>query len=162
VSSSFEWAVTAAASVAVHLCESGYAVHLVCAETIDSSRVADTMTVDEILDVLAVTEMREDTGQDEILRAAQSLASAGGFVLAIVGPYDRDVTSRVASLRQPGTTGLAFVLDSRSFGSSEADEVLPHVDALRLAGWRAVSVERDEDISHAWAVLTAATVGGSR
>ncbi|MGW5238994.1 DUF58 domain-containing protein [Monashia sp. NPDC004114] len=162
VSSSFEWSVTAAASVAVHLCESGYAVHLVCAETVDSSRVSDTMTVDEILDVLAVTEMREDTGQDEILRAAQSLASTGGFVLAIVGPYDRDVTSRVASLRQPGTTGLAFVVDSRSFGTTHAEDALAHVDALRLAGWRAVAVERDEDISHAWAVLTAATVGGSR
>ena len=162
VSSSFEWAVTAAASVAVHLCESGYAVHLVCAETVESARTADTMTVDEILDVLAVTTMREDTGEDEILRAAQALASAGGFVLAIVGPRDRDVTSRLASLRQPGTTGLAFVLDSRSFGTSDADEVEPHVDALRLAGWRAVSVLRDEDVGHAWAVLTAATVGGSR
>jgi hypothetical protein len=68
----------------------------------------------------------------------------------------------VASLRQPGTTGLAFVLDSQSFGSTTADEVEPHVDALRLAGWRAVSVTRGQDVSHAWAVLTAATVGGSR
>jgi uncharacterized protein (DUF58 family) len=162
ITSSFEWAVTAAASVAVHLCESGYAVHLVCAETVESSRAADTMTVDEILDVLAVTTMREDTGQDEILRGAQALASAGGFVLAIVGPFDRDVTSRVASLRQPGTTGLAFVVDSQSFGPTEADPVEAHVDALRLAGWRAVPVVRDEDVGHAWAVLTAATVGGSR
>ena len=162
VTSSFEWAVAAAASVAVHLCESGYAVHLVCAETVESTRATDTMTVDEILDVLAVTTMRDDTGEDEILRAAQALASTGGFVLAIVGPHDRDVTSRVASLRRPGTTGLAFVLDSRSFGPSEADEAEPHVDALRLAGWRAVSVVRDADIGHAWAVLTAATVGGGR
>jgi len=162
ISSSFEWAVTAAASVAVHLCESGYAVHLVCAETVEGARAADTMTIDEILDVLAVTTMRDDTGEDEILRAAQALASSGGFVLAIVGPHDRDVTSRLASLRQSGTTGLAFVLDARSFGSTVADDVEPHVDALRLAGWRAVPVERDEEIGHAWAVLTAATVGGSR
>jgi uncharacterized protein (DUF58 family) len=160
--SSFEWAVTAAASVAVHLCESGYAVHLVCAETVETSRAADTMTVDEILDVLAVTTMRDDTGEDEILRAAQALAAAGGFLVAIVGPSGRDVTSRVASLRQPGTTGLALVLDARGFGSTDAEEAEPHVDALRLAGWRAVVVRRDEDVAHAWAVLTAATVGGSR
>ena len=120
------------------------------------------MTPDEILDVLAVATLREDTGEDEILRAAQALAAAGGFLVAIVGPSGRDVTSRVASLRQPGTTGLALVLDARSFGTSDAEEAEPHVDALRLAGWRAVAVQRDEDIAHVWALLTAATVGGSR
>ena len=161
-SSSFEWAVTAAASVAVHLCDSGYAVHLVCAETVETTRAAETMTPDEILDVLAVATLREDTGEDEILRAAQALAAAGGFLVAIVGPSGRDVTSRVASLRQPGTTGLALVLDARSFGTSDAEAAEPHVDALRLAGWRAVAVQRDEDIAHVWALLTAATVGGSR
>jgi hypothetical protein len=120
------------------------------------------MTPDEILDVLAVATTRDDTGEDEILRAGQALASAGGFLVAIVGPSGRDVTSRVASLRQPGTTGLALVLDARSFGTTDAEEAEPHVDALRLAGWRAVAVQRDEDVAHAWAVLTAATVGGSR
>jgi hypothetical protein len=80
------------------------------------------------------------------------------------------VTGRIASLRQPGTTGLALVLDSRAFGQSPVtadgggtlgpDEVEPHVDALRLAGWRAIAVGRDEDVPRAWAVLTAATVGG--
>ncbi|WP_404393084.1 DUF58 domain-containing protein [Humibacillus xanthopallidus] len=161
-SSSFEWAVTAAASVAVHLVDSGYAVHVVCAETVRSARAADTMTVDEILDVLAVTAPSDDTGEDEILRAAQSLASAGGLVVALVGPHDQDVTLRLASLRQPGTTGIAFVVDARSFGDSVADAVDPHVDALRLAGWRAVAVQGDDDVAHSWAVLTAATVGGSR
>ncbi|MER7074095.1 DUF58 domain-containing protein [Terrabacter sp. NPDC000476] len=160
--SSFEWAVTAAASIAVHLSSSGYAVHLVCAETVETSRAAETMTPDEILDVLAVAGTRDDTGEDEILRAGQTLAAAGGFLVTIVGPHDRDVTSRVASLRQPGTTGLALVLDARSFGTSDAEEVEPHVDALRLSGWRAVAVHRDDEVARAWAVLTAATVGGSR
>jgi uncharacterized protein (DUF58 family) len=159
---SFEWAVAAAASVAVHLCESGYAVHLVCAETVESSRAADTMTVDEILDVLAVTQLRDDSGEDEILRAAQALAAAGGLVVAIIGPHDPVVTSRVASLRQPGTTGLALVVDARSFGPSDAEDAGGHVDALRLAGWRAAGAGRADDIAHAWAVLTAATVAGSR
>ncbi len=160
--SSFEWAVTAAASVAVHLLESGYAVHLVCAETVESARAADSMTADEILDVLAVTRLRDDTGEDEILRAAQSLASAGGLVVGIVGARDRDVTLRLASLRQPGTTGIALVMDSRTFGQSDAEPAADHVEALRLAGWRAVAVRPDADVAHAWAAITAATVGGSR
>jgi len=161
-SSSFEWAVTAASSIGAHLCESGYAVHLVCAETVQSSRAAETITTDEMLDVLAVTTMRDDSGEDEILRAGQALAAAGGFIVAIVGPSGRDVTSRVASVRQPGTTGLALVLDARSFGASHAEAAEPHAEALRLAGWRAVTVSRDADVAETWAVLNAATVGSGR
>ncbi|WP_374968782.1 DUF58 domain-containing protein [Terrabacter sp. BE26] len=161
-SSSFEWAVTAAASIGAHLCESGYAVHLVCAETVQNARAVETITTEEMLDVLAVTTMRDDSGEDEILRAGQALAGAGGFIVAIIGPSGRDVTSRVASVRQPGTTGLALVLDARSFGASHADEAEPHAEALRLAGWRAVSVSRDADVAETWAVLNAATVGSGR
>ena len=62
--SSFEWAVTAAASVAVHLSDSGYAVHLVCAETVETSRAAETMTADEILDVLAVADDARRHGRE--------------------------------------------------------------------------------------------------
>lgn len=163
LTSSFEWAVTAAASVAAHLCESGYAVHLVCFETVASSRAAETMPIDDILDVLAVTTLHDDAGGDDILRAGQALAANGGFVVAIIGPADREVTGRVASLRQPGTTGLAFVVDARSFGDApQADAADEHVDALRLAGWRAIGVARDDPVSESWARLTAATVGGSR
>lgn len=159
---SFEWAVTAAASVAAHLNLIGFAVHLVCAETASQSTSSATMTTDDILDVLAVTEQRPRASKDEILTAAQALAAAGGFVVAIIGPYDTEVTSRIASLRQPGTSGLAFVLDARAFGSPTADDVDTHLDVLGLAGWRAVPIAPDETVAHAWAVLNAASVGGGR
>lgn len=160
---SFEWAVAAAASVAVHLIESGYAIHLVCAETVADGRAVDTMGADEVLDALAVTQLQSDTGGDPILRAAQSLCEAGGFVVAIIGAHDAEVTARIASLRQPGVTGLALVLDAPTFGSApDADAADLHADALRLAGWRAVAVSREDSIQRIWAILTAATVGGSR
>jgi uncharacterized protein (DUF58 family) len=159
---SFEWSVTAAASVSAHLNLFGYAVHLVCAETVSDGRAGDTMTTDQILDTLAVTEQRPRAANDEILTAAQALAAAGGFVVAFIGPHGVEVTSRIASLRQPGTTGLAFIVDARDFGSSSADTVDSHVDVLRLAGWRAVTISHDETVGHAWAVLNAASVGGGR
>ncbi|EWT03206.1 membrane protein [Intrasporangium oryzae NRRL B-24470] len=160
---SFEWCVSAVASIAVHLCEGGYAVHLVCADTVESSRAAETMSAGEILDVLAVTGQDSSIGIDEILRASQAIASSGGFVVALLGPSDRKVTDRVASLRQPGTTGLALVVDALAFGDApHADEVEPHVEALRYAGWRALAVGRETAIPQAWGALTAATVGGSR
>lgn len=168
---SYEWAVSACASIAAHLCETGYAVHLVCPETVESGRVTASLQIDEILDVLAMTQLRSQATDDLMLREAQALAAAGGFVVAVVGPRGHEVTGRLASLRQPGTTGLALVLDALAFGQPPGrpggsgprpDPVAAHVDALRLAGWRAIPVGRDEDVPHAWAVLTAATVGGAR
>ena len=60
-SGSFEWAVTACASVAAHLIEQGYAVHLVCDETAEDSQAAMALDVDPLLDVLAMAE----TGSDD-------------------------------------------------------------------------------------------------
>lgn len=134
VTSSFEWSVSAAASVAVHLHQSGYAVHLVCAETVESARAAEVMPADEILDVLAVTTPRDDAGGDEILRAAQALAAAGGFVVAFVGAHDPEVTARVASLRQPGTTGIAFVVDAAAFAHRTRRFAAEGPDALADRG----------------------------
>ena len=160
---SFEWAVTAVASVAAHLFEAGFSVHLVCAETVASSRAAETLSVTEILDVLAVAAPLADSGSDDILRAAQTLAGGGGLVVAVVGPTDPQATGRVASLRQPGTSALAFVLDAASFGDAPgADDVSGHLDTLRASGWRTVAVRRDDSVSQAWSVLTASTVGASR
>lgn len=162
-SGSFEWAVTAVASVAAHLYESGYAVHLVCVETVADHRAAETLPIDEILDVLAVTTQRDDTGNDEILRTTQTLASGGGLVVAVVGPTDREVTGRVASLRQPGTSALALVLEAASFGEAPGAEPSEgHVDLLRLAGWRAIGVSRGGSVAESWAMLTASSVGAGR
>ncbi|WP_347350435.1 DUF58 domain-containing protein [Intrasporangium sp.] len=163
VTGSFEWAVTALASVAVHLVDNGYAVHLVCSETVDAARAGDPMGRGEILDVLAVTQPRAETGADDVLRAAQSLTDSGGFVVAVLGPCDPEVTARVASLRQVGTTGLAMVLDSAGFGPApDVDDVTSHVDVLRLAGWRAVPVARGEDIGRTWDRLTTVAAGAGR
>ena len=105
--------------------------------------------------------------------AAQGLAATGGFVVAIVGPRGHEVEPA----RQPAPAGhdrSGPGPELPAFGQTPAtsdgggtrrggpDEVEPHVDALRLAGWRAIAVGRDEDVPHAWAVLTAATVGGMR
>lgn len=161
--SSFEWAVRATASVAVHLHHFGYAVHLVCVETVADGRASAAMAAEEILDVLSVTATRPDNGDDDLLHAAQSLSAAGGLVVVVLGASDPRVTGRVATLRQPGITGLAFVLDTGAFGAAPAaDPVTAHVDVLRLAGWRVVPVDSDEDVSRAWAALTAAAVGGNR
>lgn len=160
--SSFEWAVAAAASIAAHLTGSGYAVHLVCAETVVDGRAADPMGTHEILDVLAVTTLQTHAG-DEVLRVTQSLCDAGGFVVAVIGPHDAEATARIASVCQPGITGLAMVVDASDFGPApDADDAGVHVDTLRRSGWRAVPVRHGDGIERVWSLLTATAVGGRR
>ena len=58
--SSLEWAVTAAASITAHLCEEGYAVHLITDET-DDGRAGSAIEIDQALDVLAVAHGRSSS-----------------------------------------------------------------------------------------------------
>ena len=153
---SFEWAVSACASIAAHLCESGYAVHLVCPETVDSGRVADTLQIDEILDVLAILLLRPKSTDDLLLRAAQGLAARR------LRRRDRrsarprgDRPARQPAPARPRPVWPWSWTPVRSgrprsgwwrWRNRRPGRGEPHVDALRLAGWRAVPVGRDEDV----------------
>ena len=58
--SSFEWAVSAAASLVAHLSGLGYAVHLICAESIHDGQAAVTTEPDRALDILAEADLGPD------------------------------------------------------------------------------------------------------
>ena len=116
---SFEWAVTAVASMAVHLTSHSYAVHLVSTETAADGRAGETIDVDTALDALAVAEMSTPQQMDQVLHAAHPLTSAGGLVIAVVTDSDEDTLRRVASLRQPGGTGLLLLLEAATYAARE-------------------------------------------
>ncbi len=97
-SGSFEWAVTACASVAAHLAEQGYAVHLVTDDTAEDHRCATAMELDPLLDVLAMAGPGSDDQFEDVLHAAHPVTSSGGLVLAVVTSLDEEVARRVASL----------------------------------------------------------------
>lgn len=158
-SASFEWAVTACASVAAHLLDLGYAVHLVSDETAEDSRAATALEVDPLLDVLAMATPGSDDQFGEVLHAAHPVTASGGLILAVVTELDEELARRVASLRQPGGTALAIVLDPRGFGSAHrrhgVAEELACVPVLRGAGWSVTAVSSGDDIASVWSVLSA-------
>lgn len=160
-SSSLEWAVTAAASVTAHLCEQGYAVHLVTDETADDGRAGVAMDLDHALEVLAEARTGQAEQFSEVLHAAHPVTSSGGLVIAVVTALDEDLARQVAALRQPGGTGLALVLDAASFaaqGKPAAHRLEPAcVAVLRSAGWTAVVVRADEGVASAWTALAVAS-----
>ncbi len=157
-SSSFEWAVTACASVGVHLMESGYAVHLVTDDTAEDGRAGTAMELEPALEVLAVAEPGPAEGFEEVLQAAHPVTAAGGLVVAVLSAVDEDTARRVASLRQPGGTALAMVLRTEGFGrrhatAQAADAELACVTVLRSAGWSVAVVGAGQELGPVWGAL---------
>ncbi len=160
-SGSFEWAVTACASVAVHLLEQAYAVHLVTGSTADDGRATAAMELDPLLDVLAMAETGSDDGFADVIQAAHGVTASGGLVLAVVTDLDEELARQVASLRQPGGTALAMVLDPDGFGARRRRHTgsgdLPCVPILQGAGWGVAVIRSSDDLPSVWGVLSGTT-----
>jgi len=161
-SGSFEWAVTACASVASHLIEQGYAVHLICDDTADDGRASTALELDPLLDVLAMAETGSDDQFHDVLQAAHPVTASGGLVLAVVTDLDEEMARRVASLRQPGGTALAMVLDPDRFSATRrrrthGSDELPCVPVLRGAGWNVATIGAGDDLASVWSVLSGTT-----
>ncbi len=157
VAASFEWAVTAVASVGVHLAGLRYAVHLVSAETLRAARADLPREPDALLDDLCAASTGPASSFADAIRAAGSLSGAGGLVVAIVTAHDESALRGVCGLRQPGGTALALLLDASSFegagrGPTRSAEAARHL--LEGAGWTTVLVTAGTDVAEAWRSLT--------
>jgi uncharacterized protein (DUF58 family) len=158
-SGSFEWAVTACASVAVHLLEQAYAVHLLSDETAEDGRASTAIELDPLLDVLAMAETGSDDQFADVLQSAHPVTASGGLVLAVVTDLDEELARRVASLRQPGGTALAMVMDPDGFTAtrrhaSGAAHELTCVPILEGAGWNVAVVRAHDDLASVWSALS--------
>jgi uncharacterized protein (DUF58 family) len=171
-SSSFEWAVSAAASVVAHLAGLGYATHLICSETVHDGQAAMTTDADHALDVLAEAETGHEAELAELVRAAHPVTASGGLVVAILAARDEETLRQVASLRQPGGSGLAIVLDTATFadgppgrsagsgstpgrgGRAVAASASAYAELLHTAGWSVAVATQGDAVPDVWVALT--------
>ena len=158
-SGSFEWAVTACASVAVHLLEQAYAVHLLTDETAEDGRASTAVELDPLLDVLAMAETGSDDQFADVLQSAHPVTASGGLVLAVVTDLDEELARRVASLRQPGGTALAMVMDPDGFTATRrratgGPHELACVSILEGAGWNVAVVGAHDRLASVWNALS--------
>ena len=123
--------VTTAASVVTHLAGLGYATHLICSETVHDGQAAMTTDADHALDLLAEAETGPERELAELVRAAHPVTASGGLVVAVLADRDEESLRQVASLRQPGGSGLAIVLDTATFADSPGGA---HTSAGRVSG----------------------------
>ncbi|MBC7558025.1 MAG: DUF58 domain-containing protein [Dermatophilaceae bacterium] len=156
---SFEWSVTAAASVAAHLFDHRYALHLVSSEAITEGTAAQTVEIDDALACLAMAQPGTLQQFDEVLHWAHPLTSAGGLVVAIATDHDESVLRRIAALRQPEGNGLLLLLDSATFGPARAEAPAGRASALAGlvagAGWSTCVVTSGMSVAAAWNAVSA-------
>ncbi|GAA4353051.1 DUF58 domain-containing protein [Angustibacter luteus] len=173
--SSFEWAVSAIGSVAVHLAARGYAVRMVDGTEGQESAnpwahisSGGESTSSAVLDTLSAVSAG---GEIELRRAVHAAARAatGGLVVAALGEIDAQDTSLLASLHQAGTNCIALVADTTSaindatLRAEVSARTMAQVEQLRAAGWDVVPVRSQEPLDHTWRRIGAGrTVGGAR
>ncbi|AXI77092.1 DUF58 domain-containing protein [Peterkaempfera bronchialis] len=160
--SSFEWAVSAAASVAVHLLERGYAVRLLTDTGLSVPEAGAAHTggaVSEVsgllLDTLAVVQLSDGAG---LARAEEVLRLGGeGLLVAVLGSLDEEQAARLGRLRRRTGAAVAFLLDTGTWTGLR--HVLPAVPAaevdtgerlLRESGWTVLRAGAGDSAATLW------------
>lgn len=155
---SFEWAITAAASVAAHLKEHQYSLHLASNETAAAGLATRAVDLDDVLTSLAMAQPGAAQQLDEVLRWADPLTATGGLVIAIVTDHDELMLRRMAGLRQPDGTGLMFLIDTGSFGlprpGTSTDHTLAMASMVTAAGWGTCVVTSGMSVAQAWTIVS--------
>ncbi|WP_436773880.1 DUF58 domain-containing protein [Yinghuangia sp. YIM S09857] len=157
-SSSFEWAVSTAASIGVHLCRRGYTTHLIAADgrqlagPPEGLRTAPAETESFLLDALAVVDAKHTESLDG---AEMTLRQPGGegMAVAVLANLTEDDTRRLARARSTAGRGLAVVLDTAAWEAVPTPGALPHevaVGLLRQAGWRVLPASAATRLPDLW------------
>lgn len=167
--SSLEWCVTTAASVTAHLADAGYVVHHLLADPGSESGARHDDTVEGTLDALARARLGRDEDLRGVLHSANALTAMGGLVVWVGGPLPDDDAHTLSALRQPGSTGIALVVDPQRFGSrahrgpgegGDGDTRATATTAsLTSSGWLAVVVDPSTSPAAAWSAVVGAPAG---
>ncbi len=86
-----------------------------------------------------------------LVRASQR----GGLLVAVVGRLDDQTTEDLARLRRQGTSCVALVLDTATFGrgavsAAQAAEHDRTATILRQAGWAVAGARSGDTVPQAW------------
>jgi uncharacterized protein (DUF58 family) len=151
-SSSFEYAVSAAASIGVHLAREG----------IDGEFVTDTGPVsasgpfeDVLLDALAVI---RPSRQSTLALGLAGQHATTGLLVAVLGHISQEEARRLASARHSAGAALALLLAVSTWSANHPGDQIPDetqaaASILAAAGWRVATITADTPLAAAWEVL---------
>ncbi|MGB3761582.1 MAG: DUF58 domain-containing protein [Ornithinimicrobium sp.] len=168
-SPSFEYAISALASVAQTLLLQGYVVHLLSTQTLSEGTASQAMDLDTLLDTLARAHRDDDLSLEGVAGAAHTFTSGGVLAVAALVARDVEEMRHLAAIREHGSTAMAFVLDRAAFEgrARRGDDASPVATAasggksstprqehvLRDAGWSTVTCTPAVSLPAAWSQL---------
>ena len=139
----FELAVTAAASIGVHLAGEGFDARFL---TADGEVPPQGTFRDTLLDTLAVLRPSRAVS---IEAATQALGTGGGQIIAVIGDLPA-AQARVLAAARRGGSGVAIVLAEEGAGKDAAQE-------LAASGWRVAVAPDAARLAAAWQRLQRAS-----
>ena len=154
--SSFEWSVSAMASIGVALSRSGFGLTMLRESGAALSPPGVPLTEGLLLDALAVADtVRAGSLSGAIERVRRG--GLGGVLIAVLGAIDLDDAEQLARLRTGSTVCIAVLLDADSWapGSPRSREaaVRQHEQAVTLltgAGWRVLTITHGTTLASVW------------
>ncbi len=148
--SSFEYAVSAAASIGVHLAHEGLGGQLV---TDTGAVTASGAFEDVLLNSLAV--VKPSRGHD-LGPGVAALRGASGLLVAVMGQLSTAAARQLAASRRDTGPAIAVLLAVPTWASPGQDRDRGTDQAaaiLRAAGWRVVCVDASTQLAVAWQQL---------
>jgi uncharacterized protein (DUF58 family) len=151
---SFEWAVSAVASIAEHLGHAAYKVRLVADANVDIVNTSGGDTA--IMDYLAEVQPNQ---RGELADSVEQIRrhSDGGLVIAVLGLLTPAHAELLGTLRRSGTTCVAFMINSSTWlnlataAREEADATHAAAGlALLRGGWRVIDVPHGSKLAGLW------------
>ncbi|MFD7546651.1 DUF58 domain-containing protein [Streptomyces sp. NPDC059816] len=160
--SSFEWAVSGAASVLTHMIERGFSVRLLTdtgasapdegGDGFAGAAQESAETAGLMLDTLAVVDHSDGEGLSRAFD--QVRGGREGLFVAFLGDLDEEQAAVVARMRQRVGAAVAFVLDPVQWaggpGARPGDEAAHRLRLLQEAGWTALAVAPGSSVAEAW------------
>ena len=154
--SSFEWSVSAMASVGVALSRNGYGLSMLRESGEDLAPAGVPLTEGVLLDCLAdvgLSRLRTLDPAVERLRRT----NVSGALVAVLGVLDLEEAGRLARLRTGGLTGIAVLLDADTWAPPaprvRAASLRDHEQVAALlagAGWRVLPVSHGTTLPSVW------------
>ncbi|MEW9528008.1 DUF58 domain-containing protein [Microbispora sp. NPDC049125] len=145
--SSFEVAVSAAASIGVHLSGDGLGLRLVTDQ--GPQHLPDAGQSWSLLDALAVVRQSSARSLEHGVAALRQ-GGGEGLVIAVLGSIDSAEAQALAKLRHPGVTGVAVLLDVEGWDGFPDEAAEQARGVLTSAGWRVLRLPAGTSLATVW------------
>ncbi|GAB3428133.1 DUF58 domain-containing protein [Flindersiella endophytica] len=164
--SSFEYSVSAAASISTHLLRRGYALRLAtdagAALSVTARDVGPVSDAEGLmLDALAVVGHSSVGRLDHALSTLPNHDGSYGLLIALLGVMSAEEAEAMVRIRHRATAAFAIIIDAPSWALSKerspeqaAAQVEASVQMMRRGGWRVVTARAGDSIPKIWTQLT--------